>query len=356
MSLVRLYGRQLGFGSHAQVTRGFKAELERHELLAGVVGLDTDPAPGDDPIPGADAPAAIFTGPLGAVDIMRRAAVHEHRFAMVAPNSDRLPPQLVEILRSVCTDILVPSRWAARVAATYFDHPIHVVPHGLHPAMVRHPEVRERTREAFEQGVFVVAHLSTSDRQRKGTMELVRAWEILTQRGAITDRAHLDLVLDLDAKNRMIEWFEERGGVPPNVQLHPRPNLSPENMALALSTAHVVCQPSRGEGFGLVPLEARAVGVPVVATVCTGHSEHLVDGQPGLIVVPHGPAVPIDDLPDASAPQVQPEALAACLLRAYKTWKKLDQDASAASDRVRAEWAWEVQLAPFMNQLKGQLQ
>lgn len=43
------------------------------------------------------------------------------------------------------------------------------------------------------------------------------------------------------------------------------------------------------EGFGLVPLEAMAVGLPVVATGTGGSSEHLTDGSNCLLVEPGAP-------------------------------------------------------------------
>ena len=54
-----------------------------------------------------------------------------------------------------------------------------------------------------------------------------------------------------------------------------------------LRGASVVAYPSRYEGFGLVPLEALAVGTPVVATAVGALSEVLGDG--GLLVPPADP-------------------------------------------------------------------
>jgi glycosyltransferase involved in cell wall biosynthesis len=48
--------------------------------------------------------------------------------------------------------------------------------------------------------------------------------------------------------------------------------------------------PSRGEGFGLVYLEAMRFGKPCIASTVDGGSEVVVDGHTGLLVPP-------DDLP-----------------------------------------------------------
>lgn len=55
-----------------------------------------------------------------------------------------------------------------------------------------------------------------------------------------------------------------------------------------LADAYVM--PSRGEGFGIVLLEAMACGVPALASAKDGGSEALLDGRLGLLVDPDDPA------------------------------------------------------------------
>src|SRR5262249_51193972 len=47
--------------------------------------------------------------------------------------------------------------------------------------------------------------------------------------------------------------------------------------------------PGRGEGFGIVYLEALACGIPVVASKLDAGREAVLDGQLGLIVNPDNP-------------------------------------------------------------------
>jgi glycosyltransferase involved in cell wall biosynthesis len=54
--------------------------------------------------------------------------------------------------------------------------------------------------------------------------------------------------------------------------------------------ADAFAMPSRGEGFGIVFLEAMACGVPVLASTLDGSREAVLDGQLGLLADPRVPA------------------------------------------------------------------
>ncbi|PWT74379.1 MAG: glycosyltransferase, partial [Chloroflexi bacterium] len=54
--------------------------------------------------------------------------------------------------------------------------------------------------------------------------------------------------------------------------------------------ADAFVMPGRGEGFGIVYLEALACGVPVVGSILDGSKEALLDGKLGQLVNPNDPA------------------------------------------------------------------
>src|SRR5205823_649012 len=62
-----------------------------------------------------------------------------------------------------------------------------------------------------------------------------------------------------------------------------------EAMPATYRDADVVACPAWYEPFGLVPLEAMAAGVPVVATAVGGHVDSVVHGVCGLHVPPRDP-------------------------------------------------------------------
>jgi len=102
----------------------------------------------------------------------------------------------------------------------------------------------------------------------------------------LIDFPELHLVAVGDGDDR--EWLEnlaEGNGVARHV--HFLSGLSQDELAAWYSACEVFALPSRGEGFGLVYLEAMAYGKPVIAGAQGGAPEIVEDGVTGY-VVPHG--------------------------------------------------------------------
>jgi len=352
---VRLYGRFSGYGSHAQVSYGFRSALQA--AGCAVHALDTTRVEEEGyVVDGAFAAHAVYTSELRSVGLLRYNSRHTHRAVMVAPNCDRIPDRLAAAISRAATSVLTPSRWAADVLEQrYFPQAgfVQVVRHGLDPAFHRNPEAAATRREEYrQQGVFNVVHFSSSETDRKGTLALVQAWEIFRaqSRGY---RARLILVLDAAARVTLGRvMVMESVVMPEDVTLVDRLNLSPAEMATFLQSAHVVCQPSRGEAFGMVCLESRACGVPVVQTGCTGHSEALSGMASGVVLVPSGALAPLDEAPGGRAPSVAPADISAALLYMRDVWEDMSRDAEREADAVREAWSWDKQLAPWIEQLE----
>lgn len=368
MTLARLYGKKLGYGSLAVVTEGFETILRRAGLLKGVYAVDQAAAyvDGEAPTEGADARIGIYVGPLGAVGQMFEQGHHQHHFIMVTPNSDQLPTALVKQLRSYqerfSVRFMAPSKWAARVVDQFLTRvPCLTVPHGVSPEYMPLPDCADEARSLYlHDGQFRAIHFSTSERQRKGTIELLNGW------GQIVDLRHAEpamnslllCVMDYPAKAALEEAIAD-GEVPywaaikETVRIVDRAELPPATMCRTLARAHVSVQPSRGEGFGLIPLQALCVGVPIVATTVTGHSEYLNrQPLPGAALIPTGDLEPIDDLPGSRAPSVSPGLIAASLEIARRTWPKLHAEAQSNAHLWRSNWSWEASLEPFVKLLK----
>ncbi len=63
-----------------------------------------------------------------------------------------------------------------------------------------------------------------------------------------------------------------------------------QDLADYYNLCDVFVMPSKGEGFGIVYLEALACGKPVIAGNCDGAREPLLDGRLGLLVDPESPS------------------------------------------------------------------
>jgi glycosyltransferase involved in cell wall biosynthesis len=84
-----------------------------------------------------------------------------------------------------------------------------------------------------------------------------------------------------------------------------------------------VCAPWY-EPFGIVPLEAMACGIPVVAVAVGGFTDTIVDGVTGALVPPR-----------------QPAALASALRGLLGDPALRQAYGFAAADRVRARYSWD---------------
>jgi hypothetical protein len=334
--MARLYGVTLNNGSHAVVTRGFREVLLQRGELDGLVALDMHTS---ELISGALAPRAIWTGPLHLLELLTVGTKHKERWVVVAPNSTHLPQAIVHALKELRALALAPSAWALEILESY----------GLPAVLARHgvsglAQVdRTDVRETYQHGQFQVVHMSTSAGQRKGTVELLQGWARAVEHGWVPAKASLFVILDHAASLALQERLaDEDLIIPPRVTLASRVNFKARELMQLYGNVHLVCQPSRGEAFGLVPLEALACGVPVAATNCTGHVDHV--RGPGVVVIPHGRMQPMDDGPGAQAPGVEADDIAEALRIVHERWAELDAEAQNNSARVREQWSWGNQL------------
>ena len=96
-----------------------------------------------------------------------------------------------------------------------------------------------------------------------------------------------------------------------------------QDVPALLRSADVVVSVAWYEPFGMVPLEAMACGVPVIASAVGGHLDTVVDGRTGALVPPRDPAALAQRLRELLA---DPARLAAI--------------GSAAAARARSRYGW----------------
>ena len=157
---------------------------------------------------------------------------------------------------------------------------------------------------------------------RKGFDTVVRALAAVPEAELVIAGGPVAEALDDDAEAGRLRKLAERFGVADRVRLIgavPRPDMP----ALLRSADVVVCTPWY-EPFGIVPLEAMACGVPVVASAVGGFLDTVVDGATGTLVPPR-----------------RPDQVAAAVrkLLSEPFWR--EAFGTAGVDRARSRYSWD---------------
>jgi phosphatidyl-myo-inositol dimannoside synthase len=125
--------------------------------------------------------------------------------------------------------------------------------------------------------VLIVGRLDATQRY-KGHRELIACWHQVV--AAVPD-ARLHIVGE-GSDRPALEQHAAESSARERITFH---GLVPESdLERFYAEATVFCMPSRGEGFGLVYVEAMRHGLPVVASVHDAGSEVVVDGETGYTV------------------------------------------------------------------------
>ena len=185
--------------------------------------------------------------------------------------------------------ILAPSQNTADHVAEIQDIPvahIRVLPWALDPqfeALVSQPRGPLPANFPRGQVIFTVGRWLATERY-KGMDTLITALPRL-----LTRWPELQLVLAGEGDDRAwLEDLAEKNGIARHV--HFLSKLSYAELASCYAACDIFALPSRGEGFGLVYLEAMAFGKPVIGGAHGGAPEVIQDGVSGYLVQ-HGDAI-----------------------------------------------------------------
>jgi glycosyltransferase involved in cell wall biosynthesis len=129
--------------------------------------------------------------------------------------------------------------------------------------------------------------------------------------------------------------------------------LDPEDEVALYQSAHVYLQPSRGEGFGLQPLQAIAQGLPTVLTDAHGHEAFSHLGWPvGYDMVKAGYFI-YGDHPDMNWWEPKVDDIVDHLRSIYDDYDGARAIAARASKEARVEFTWDRTASQFLAALDG---
>jgi glycosyltransferase involved in cell wall biosynthesis len=300
--LVQVYGQFGAENSNAIVSRGIACALHRSDLdvqvydPAGVYnGLWEDIPTGMSP----SADVGIFIGyPPQSIQFL---AGHDVKVGCFIAESSILPAEWSAIAAS-CDLVCVPSRWnaVAFISGGVSPKKVQVMPHGLNPAYAK------QTRLEPASGPVTFLHIAGAPafRDRKGTAQLIKAFGELAQ-----ERPDVRLMLRCGQTDPALVSAIKRTEVADKICLTEEGPIDPKAMRRFLCMGwDALVLPSRAEAFGLCALEARAVGLPVILTSCSGHAQHVEKWD---TIIEHGNDAPcrVNGIPGGVAPAVRASSI-----------------------------------------------
>jgi len=234
--------------------------------------------------------------------------------------------------------------------------PIEVVPHGVADSYVywgglddpyASPDARSLPRLTTDtkDGVVRLLHVSgaVSYPQRKGTPQLLTAFRRLVRNPKY---ANVLLYLKMVKTPGLVESIHALG-LDANVRVLPDKSIPPDMMVRLLQAFDAVVQPARGEGFGIVPLEARCAGIPNALTRSTGHSEHFEEGLDVEIETGTPERLVTLGNDEGYCPSLSAEAVYVALVKLIDNLPEHKKKARAWSKANAEKWTWTNVLAPW---------
>jgi glycosyltransferase involved in cell wall biosynthesis len=266
--MIQVFGQFGNYHSFAYVAREYCRALRAHGVPFMIWATDKATSPQYLDAPWAngmsdDLPTALCVDyPTPGEQHLRG---YGQKILVTVCESDRIPKDWVLACNQMDL-IIVPSRFCAQA---FFESgvtvPISIVPHGISPVFL------EQWFPHQSRATINLLHVSgtTTFHKRKGTGILLHAFSRI-----LKDFPSIKLTLKTPKRSGLLELIRYFN-LGDFVSIDDDPlGLGPREMTRYLSKFDAVVQPSRGEGWGLVPLEARCLGIPVALTNVTGHADH----------------------------------------------------------------------------------
>lgn len=239
-----------------------------------------------------------------------------HAFSMY--ETSRLPEEFRDRFDAFET-MIVPSEQNVELFSPYHDN-VHLVPLGVDPADW-HFTPRVDPRPVFR-------FLCGGTGARKGTDLAFKAFQTVFPHWEEMDPVPEMVFKNPRGENLHAPWSRMVTGF-----------LDDDEERALYARCHVYVQPSRGEGFGLQPLQAIAQGMPTILTDAHGHAgfAHLGIGIPAT----HVPAGQFIHGHSGDWWEPDFEALCEAMHDTYHNYDAHAVHARASAETVTRDWTWD---------------
>jgi glycosyltransferase involved in cell wall biosynthesis len=172
--------------------------------------------------------------------------------------------------------------------------------------------------------------------ERKGVDTAIEALTRIPQAELVVAGGPPREEMDADPEVHRLRLCAKEAGVADRVEFLGRVNR--ERVPALLRSADLAITLPWYEPFGMVPLEAMACGVPVVATAVGGHLDTVLDRVTGLHVPPRRPAETARRIRELLADRTRRQAYgiaAADRARSRFSWERIARETARVYERVR---------------------
>ena len=267
-------------------------------------------------------------------------AFNEHPFRIggFVCETDRIAHSWVEACNSLNL-VIVPSAFCRRAFCdSGVSVPVLVVPHGLEPEY--RPLTEKRRSEPL---IFYNVFDEGSLLERKNAEELIRCF--LDAFGPSGEECVLRLRTGLSSGLVDIRQRHDFGRA---ILLDIPDQRDTAAFARIYSEVHCTVHPSRGEGFGLVPLQSIACETPVIAPAVTGMADYLDEDNAMCLLTAGRTAGVLGGNQAGTYFTIDEAHLVELLHHAHANWGEEYRKVRTAGPKIRARYSWEAVLSELI--------
>jgi glycosyltransferase involved in cell wall biosynthesis len=252
---------------------------------------------------------------------------HQYKIGYTPWESTELPEMWLEHMEQ-CDEVWATSDWVADVyKKAGVTKPLYIYEHGVDEIWT--PKKRKR-RDKLR-----FLHIGEPAPRKSGQMVLDAFVELFGH--------SKDVELIMKAHNiNTTRVYDKYGSIIctpdklPNVKLISR-EFSTEEMLSLYHTSHVLIYPSWGEGFGFIPAQAIATGMPTISTtVWAPYRDYVRDL--GISSIPV--YSPWQAMHPGNVYMPEEDSLREQMLKAYNEFERLSDDFYDQAETFRAEYNW----------------